>query len=76
MNLQKTDAGGVSGGIVMRKKTSRITASVMLIVAVGFLWYAFQHPEGAWPWSNTVTFTLYRVYVVAMIILFIAPFKK
>ncbi|MDE7244931.1 MAG: hypothetical protein K2O18_13295 [Oscillospiraceae bacterium] len=60
----------------MTKKVSRITAVIMLLVAVGFICYAFQHPEGAWPWSNTITFALYRMYIIVMILLFIAPFKN
>lgn len=60
----------------MTKKTSRIIAAVMLLVAIAFLSYAFNHPEGSWPWSNTVSFTIYAVYLIAMVILFIAPFKK
>ena len=60
----------------MTKKTSRIIATVMLILAAAFLLYAFNHPEASWPWSNMVTFTLYGVYVVVMAILFIAPFRK
>ena len=60
----------------MTKKASRITAFSMLLAAAGFICYAFQHPEGAWPWSNTVTFALYGAYMIAMILLFIAPFKN
>ena len=64
------------GGIIMAKKLSRIIATIMLVLAVVFWWYALNHPEGSFPWSNTVTFSLYGVYIVAMIILYIAPFKK
>lgn len=60
----------------MTKKVSRIIAIVMLILAVAFLWYAVNHPEGTFPWSNTLTFILYGVYIIVMIVLFIAPFKK
>ena len=61
---------------IVDKKVSRIIATVMLFLAVAFLWYALNHPEGAFPWSNTITFALYRLYIIAMIILYIAPFKK
>lgn len=60
----------------MNKKTSRIIAAVMLATAVVFLIFAFTHPEGSFPWSNKVTYTLYGIYVAVMVILFIAPFKK
>lgn len=48
----------------------------MLIVALSFLWYALNHPEGAFPWSNAVTFSLYGIYLIAMLFFFIAPFRK
>lgn len=54
----------------MTKKVSRIIAIVMLILAVVFLWYAVNHPEGTFPWSNTLTFILYGVYIIVMIVLF------
>jgi ABC-type transport system involved in cytochrome c biogenesis permease subunit len=60
----------------MTKKASRIFASIMLILAIIFFLYALSHPESSFPWSNTLTFILYTIYIVIMIILFIAPFKK
>lgn len=58
------------------KKTSRILASVMLVAAAVFFWYAWNHPEASWPWSNTVTYGLYGVYALVMVVLFVAPFKR
>jgi transposase-like protein len=72
LSLRKT----ASACGIHTKKVSRIIATAMLILAVAFLGYALNHPEGAFPWSNTVTFILYGVYVAVMVILFIAPFKK
>lgn len=60
----------------MTKKRSRIIGLCMLIVALSFLWYALNHPEGAFPWSNAVTFSLYGIYLIAMLLFFIAPFRK
>jgi ABC-type transport system involved in cytochrome c biogenesis permease subunit len=60
----------------MTKKISRIAAAAMLLLAAAFLCFAFNHPEASFPWSNTITFILYAVYAIAVIILFIAPFKK
>ena len=57
------------------KKKCRMIGSVMLFAAIGFMIFALNHPEGSFPWSNTVTFTLYGIYVVVMIVLFIAPFN-
>lgn len=60
----------------MRKKTSRIIASVLLVVAIGFILYALNHPEFSFPWSNMVTYIIYSVYLVITLLLFIAPFNK
>ena len=48
----------------------------MLAAAVVFFWYAGNHPEAGFPWSNTVTYVLYGVYALVMIVLFAAPFKR
>ena len=58
------------------KKLSRIIAAVMLIVAAVFFAFAITHPTASFPWSNTVTYSGYAVYLLIMIILFIAPYKK
>ena len=57
------------------KKTCRIIAGVMLVSAIGFIAFALNHPESSFPWSNTVTYTIYGLYALVMIVLFIAPFK-
>ena len=58
------------------KKTRRIIAFIMLIFAVGFIGFALCHPEASWPWGNGVSYTIYGLYLGAMVLLFIAPFKK
>ena len=60
----------------MVKRVSRVIATAMLVISAVFLWYALSHPESSFPWSNTVTFILYAAYVLIMIFLFAAPFKK
>ena len=57
------------------KKACRMIASMMLIVAICFVGFALSHPEGAFPWSNTATYTIYGLYALVMIALFIAPFQ-
>ena len=60
----------------MTKKISRIIATVMLVIAVGFVGYALSHPEASFPWSSVITLGIYIVYLIAMIIMFVAPFKE
>ena len=60
----------------MAKKTSRIIGLIMLIVAIAFVFFALKHPEASSPWSNTVTYAIYAVYLIVVAILLVAPFKK
>lgn len=60
----------------MTKKLSRILAAIMLIAAVGFLLFAFVHPELSFPWGNGVTYFLYGLYALMVVVLFLAPFQK
>ncbi len=60
----------------MSKKLSRMIATVMLVLAIAFLAFALTHPTASFPWSNAVTYTIYAVYILAMAVLFIAPFKR
>ena len=74
----------------MTKKSSRIVAVIMLIIAIIFFVVALNkliiaiiffvvalnNPQASFPWSNIITYILYGIYVIIMIILFIAPFKR
>ena len=57
------------------KKTCRIIARIMLVVAIGFIAFALNHPESNFHWSNAVTYIIYVIYALVMIVLFIEPFK-
>lgn len=58
------------------KKMFRSIAWVMLIAAVIFLVYAVTHPTASFPWSNAITYALYAVYILVMLVLFVASGKK
>ena len=60
----------------MTKKYSRIIAAIMLLIAIVFVFIALNNPQAGFPWSNTITYILYGIYIFLMIVLFIAPFKK
>ena len=60
----------------MTKRTSRIIASIMLIVFIIFISYALNHPEGFFPLMLEITYLLFALYIGVMIFLFIAPFKN
>lgn len=51
-------------------------AAVMLVAAAIFTGIALGNPQAGFPWSNIVTYTLYGIYIVIMIVLFAAPFRK
>ena len=55
----------------MKPKVFAIIGSVMLAVAAVFFFYAINHPEKNFPWSLTVTHTIYGVYLSVMGIAFL-----
>ncbi len=60
----------------MTKRISRTIAVIMLIIAAAFVIFALNNPQAGFPWSNTVTYTIYAVYLTLTVVLFIAPFKR
>ena len=60
----------------MSRKMSRVIACIMLVIGIAFVIVALNNPQLSWPWSNTISFIIYFTYIILMIILFIAPFKK
>ena len=60
----------------MTKKGSRIIATIMSVMAAGIVGYALSHPEASFPWRNVITFGIFIVYLIAMIVLYVAPFKR
>lgn len=59
------------GTMKSRKRFFLNISIVMLIITIGFLWYALNHPEGGFPWSNSVTYVIYSFYIFIMIACFI-----
>ena len=51
----------------MTKKSSRIVAVIMLIIAIIFFVVALNNPQASFPWSNIITYILYGIYVIIMI---------
>ena len=44
---------------------------IMLVVAVGFLLYAVNNPQGHFPWRLSTTYMIYRVYLITIASCFI-----
>ena len=55
----------------MKPKILFVISVIMLLFAAGFVVYALSNPQGSFPWSNTITYTLYLVYVSIMVICFV-----
>lgn len=43
---------------------------LMVLVAIGFMVFALNHPEMSFPWSNNITYVIYVVYLVVTIFMF------
>lgn len=55
----------------MKTKILKYISIFMMIVAVIFVVIAFIHPEFAWPWSNTITYIIYGMYLFIMSVTFV-----
>ena len=62
--------------LYMNKSISRIIGVIMLIVAFVFIMFALNHPEKSFPWNNTITWLLYGVYFLVIVVLLIDPKMK
>jgi len=62
--------------MMLSKKKAKIIAGIMLLFAIGFFLFAVTHPTASFPWSNEITYFIYIVYVLVMVVLLIAPNKK
>ena len=60
----------------MTKKHSRIIAVIMLVIAVIFIGIALNNPQASFPWSNTITYIFYGIYIIVLMVLFVAPCNK
>ena len=49
---------------------------VMLAVAALFIAFALGHPEASFPWSNGITYTIYGLYAIVMVVFILIPRKK
>lgn len=60
----------------MNKTISRIIGFVMLVIAVVFVLFAFNHPEMSFSVGAPITYLLYGVYGCIMMVFLIAPALK
>ncbi|MDE6567478.1 MAG: hypothetical protein K2K70_07080 [Lachnospiraceae bacterium] len=58
----------------MIRKIARAMGLFMLFVAVIFIIVACNNPQMSFPWSNTITYMLYIVWLAIMILFIVAPF--
>jgi len=51
---------------------------LLVLLAILFLIFAFNHPEMSFPWNNNVTLTIYGIYAVFTTAMFVlsAVLKK
>lgn len=48
-----------------------IIGCILLLIAIAFIRFALNHPERSFPWANSITFTIYIIYIIVMISMFI-----
>lgn len=57
--------------VVKQSKVFLFIGILMVMVAIIFFVFALNHPEMSFNWSNTITYTIYIVYFVVMVAMFI-----
>lgn len=57
-------------------KKKRTIGIIMLVIAVLFVITALNNPQMNFPWGNKITYVIYGVYSIVMIIMLIAPFHN
>ncbi|WP_418418302.1 hypothetical protein [Anaerotignum lactatifermentans] len=60
----------------MTKRACRKLGLLLLVLAVCCVVYALGHPTGSFPWSNSVTYGVYLVYILVTAAFLWAPFGK
>lgn len=60
----------------MSKRILRIVACTMFMIGVIVFIVALNNPQLSWPWSNAITYSIYAVYLIVMVVLFIVAFRK
>ena len=62
--------------LIWIRNTRAWTLMKGILVMIVFIFIALNNPQASFPWSNAITYILYGVYALIMIVLFIAPFKR
>ena len=52
----------------MRRRILLVISTLMALFAIAFVVYALGNPQASFPWSNAITYTIYFVYLVAMVL--------
>lgn len=39
----------------------------MIMIGIIFIFYALNHPEASFPWSNNITYIIYMAYLILTI---------
>lgn len=64
----------ITGGINDMKSKKKILLCIgitMLLFAIGFVWYALNNPQSSFPWGNTITYSIYLIYIIVMLVCFV-----
>ena len=51
----------------MKNKKYLKIALTLLVIGIIFIFYALNHPEASFPWSNNITYIIYIVYLLLIV---------
>ncbi|WDV45150.1 hypothetical protein PV797_16735 [Clostridiaceae bacterium M8S5] len=58
-----------------KSKLFLVIGSLMVIVMIVFVGYAFRHPEMSFGIGIEATYTIYTIYILIMIVMFVLSAK-
>jgi len=64
------------GKVKNEEENNLIISIVMLLGAIVFIIFALNNPQASFPWSNTITYGIYIIYVIATVFLLVKGLLK
>lgn len=53
--------------LMIKNKKYLKMALTLLVIGIIFIFYALNHPEASFPWSNNITYIIYIVYLLLIV---------
>lgn len=59
-----------------KSKSFLVVGMLMMVFAIAFVFFALNHPEMSFLWSNKIIYSVYTAYFFIAVVMFILYMKK